>query len=74
MHTLKEFRGRGYGKAIASTWTREVLKRKLTPFLETDVDNHSALKIYRSLGYKEIGESCFFEKGSAIVERLCSRV
>ncbi|MFX0114777.1 MAG: GNAT family N-acetyltransferase [Candidatus Hodarchaeota archaeon] len=73
MHTRMEHRDRGYGTAVASTWTQEILRRKLTPTLETDADNHPALRIYRGLGYVEIGRHFYYEKGSKIIARLRSR-
>jgi GNAT superfamily N-acetyltransferase len=73
MHTRLDCRGRGYGTAVASTWTQEIFRRKLTPTLETDIGNHPALRIYRGLGYAEIGRHFYYEKGSTIIARLRSR-
>ncbi len=73
VHTLRMFRGRGYAKAVSSTWTQEILRRGKIPLLETDVDNAPALHIYRTLGYREFGENRFFEKGTGIITHLRSR-
>jgi GNAT superfamily N-acetyltransferase len=73
VHTLRMFRGKGYAGAVSSRWTEEILRRRLIPLLETDVDNHPALHIYRKLGYRECGGNLFFERGSAIIQRLRSR-
>ncbi len=74
VHTLKEFRGKGYSTAVVSFWTAEVLRRELLPILETDEDNVPALSIYEGLGYSKIGMTSFYENGVSIIDRLRSRV
>ncbi|MFW9915375.1 MAG: GNAT family N-acetyltransferase [Candidatus Thorarchaeota archaeon] len=73
VHTLSKYRNRGYGKAVVSVWTEEILRRKLQPILETDIENYPALAIYRALGYPEIGKNFYYEAGSSVISGLRSR-
>ncbi len=73
VHTLSKYRNRGYGKAVVSVWTEEVLRRNLQPILETDIENYPALAIYRTLGYPEIGKNFYYEEGSSVISGLRSR-
>ena len=53
----KEYRNFGYGKLILNELHKELseLKCKII-FLECRPSNNSALKLYQSLGYNEIGK------------------
>jgi len=70
VHTLPEFRGRGYSKAVVSTWTQEVLRRRLEPILDTYVHNRPALAVYEAVGYKRHGRVTYFSNGLSIIDEL----
>jgi GNAT superfamily N-acetyltransferase len=53
----EEFRGRGYGKAILSYWTREMQKRGRICLHSTSADNAASLALARSVGYVEYAQS-----------------
>jgi ribosomal protein S18 acetylase RimI-like enzyme len=49
--THPDARGRGYARRLMSTVMDEIRGRGKTPFLHTFADNHSAIRVYQSLGY-----------------------
>ncbi len=50
--TRKEYRGRGYAKAVTSALTREAVSSRAFAGLHVEVDNEPAIKVYESLGYR----------------------
>lgn len=54
--TRSEYRGRGYGKALTSTITRDVINYGAESVLHVDVDNQVAIRVYEKIGYKIIGK------------------
>jgi L-amino acid N-acyltransferase YncA len=52
-----EFRGRGYGKAILSYWTREMQKQGRVCLHSTAANNGASLALARSTGYIEYARS-----------------
>lgn len=49
--THPDFRRRGFGRAITSTLTNEILERGEIPFLHVWEGNDAAYKLYEKLGY-----------------------
>jgi GNAT superfamily N-acetyltransferase len=50
--THPDARGRGYAGALMTTVVDDILRRGKTPFLHTMSDNHSAIRVYESLGFR----------------------
>jgi len=50
--TRKEYRGRGYAKAVTSALTMEAVASGAPAGLHVEVDNEPAISIYRRLGYR----------------------
>jgi GNAT superfamily N-acetyltransferase len=44
-------RGRGYARSLMSTVMADILAQGKTPFLHVFADNHSAIRVYESLGF-----------------------
>jgi ribosomal protein S18 acetylase RimI-like enzyme len=49
--THPDARGRGYATALIATVCEEIRRRGKTPFLHSWADNHSAIRVYQSLGF-----------------------
>ena len=49
--TRREYRGRGYAKAVVSALTREGVGSGALAGLHVEVGNEPALRLYRNLGY-----------------------
>jgi GNAT superfamily N-acetyltransferase len=58
-----QFRGRGYGKALLSYWTREMQQRGRVCLHSTSTDNAASLAVARSVGYVEYAKSRFLALG-----------
>jgi len=52
--TRKEYRRRGYARAVTSALTREAVASRTLAGLHVEVDNEPAINVYRNLGYKII--------------------
>lgn len=50
--TRKEYRGRGYAKAVTSALTREAVASGAYAGLHVEVDNEPAIRVYKALGYR----------------------
>ena len=50
--TRKEYRGRGYAKAVTSALTREAVSSGAFAGLHVETDNEPAIRVYRGLGYR----------------------
>jgi len=50
--TRKEYRGRGYAKAVALALTREAVASGALAGLHVEEDNEPAIRVYKSLGYR----------------------
>ena len=50
----KEYRGKGYAKAVVSALTREAVTSGALAGLHVEEDNEPAIRIYENLGYKII--------------------
>lgn len=49
--THPDARGRGYARILISAAADEIRERGKTPILHTFADNHSAIRVYQSLGF-----------------------
>jgi GNAT superfamily N-acetyltransferase len=49
--THPDARGRGYARALMSEVMNDILSRGEMPFLHVFADNHSAIRVYESLGF-----------------------
>ena len=49
--THPDVRGRGYARLLIRAAMREIRRRGKTPFLHVLEDNHSAIRVYESLGF-----------------------
>lgn len=50
--TVKDYRGRGYAKAVTSALTREAVNSGAIAGLHVEVDNEPAIRTYTNLGYR----------------------
>jgi predicted GNAT family acetyltransferase len=50
--TRPDFRGQGLGRRLSAYKTRAIVARGQTPFLHAWADNHGAIALYESLGYR----------------------
>lgn len=50
--THPDARGRGYAKALIATACSEIHSRGKTPILHSWANNHGAIRVYQSLGFK----------------------
>jgi ribosomal protein S18 acetylase RimI-like enzyme len=51
--THPDARGRGYARMLIATVMDEIAQRGKTPFLHSYADNHSAIRVYESLGFRQ---------------------
>lgn len=51
--THPDARGRGYARMLISTVMDDILERGKTPFLHSYADNHAAVRVYQSLGFRQ---------------------
>ena len=49
--THPDTRGRGYARTLMSTVMEDIFSQGATPFLHVLPDNHSAIRVYRDLGF-----------------------
>ena len=52
VYTHPKYRGKGYAKAVTSAITSDALKSGAKAILHVKENNESAIKVYKSLGYK----------------------
>ncbi len=52
--TRKEYRGKGFAKAVTSALTREAMASSIPAGLHVEVGNEPAIRVYRRLGYRII--------------------
>jgi len=55
--TPKEYRGKGYAKKCVSHVCKEILKDNEFVVLHVDVENESAISVYKKIGFEEIDET-----------------
>jgi predicted GNAT family acetyltransferase len=55
--THPEYRGRGYGSALTTMVTEEIIARKEIPILHLAPSNEVAMKLYKKLGFRVRKES-----------------
>ncbi len=60
-------RGKGYGTAVTSAATMEVLRNAQRSMLYVRTDNAPAIKAYQKIGYREAEVWAFFDFGTNIV-------
>ena len=53
--TTERYRGMGYGKQVTALWAKSIYDSKKLPFLNTTIDNYSAIKIAEKTGFELIG-------------------
>ena len=51
--THPDARGRGYARMLISIVMDEIRQRGKTPFLHSYADNESAIRVYRTLGFRQ---------------------
>ena len=51
--THPDARGRGYARILIATVMEEIAGRGKTPYLHSFADNHSAVRVYESLGFRQ---------------------
>ena len=63
VYTLPEARGRGYAGAVVSALCADLLRLALRPYLFYLIDNIAAEKVYKAIGFRDIGRwrVTFFE-------------
>ena len=54
--THPDFTGKGYGKALMLYEVRQIIQQGCIPFLHTRMDNHTAISLYKKLGFVERSE------------------
>jgi ribosomal protein S18 acetylase RimI-like enzyme len=50
--THPDARGRGYARVVMAEVIADILRRGNTPFLHSLADNHSAIRVYKALGFQ----------------------
>jgi len=51
--TRAVYRGRGYARALVHSLATRIIARNEIPFLHVEVENTSAIRVYKSLGFRE---------------------
>ncbi len=67
VETRVGFRGKGYGTAVTSAATGEGLKHSESCMLFVRSDNFGAIRIYKKLGYRKVGEELWVDFGTGLV-------
>jgi GNAT superfamily N-acetyltransferase len=67
VETKPEFRRRGFGAACVSAALQEGLKRSNSCSLFVRSDNKVAIGLYKTLGFKKIGEELWIDIGSGLI-------
>lgn len=66
VYTHPKHRSKGYATLATSAVTEEALKNAESAALFVRSDNYSAIKVYRKIGYKKIGEKLWIDAGTGI--------
>jgi ribosomal protein S18 acetylase RimI-like enzyme len=66
VETRKEFRRRGYGRSVVSAAVREALDRSKSCTLWVASRNSEAQPMYRSLGFRKVGEELWVDIGTGV--------
>ena len=53
--TTERYRGMGYGEQVTAVWAKCIHDSEKLPFLNTTIDNYSAIKIAEKTGFELIG-------------------
>lgn len=53
LHVLEPHRGKGRGKALATTLCRHILTTGKTPVCHVEVENKPSLALHRAVGFRE---------------------
>lgn len=61
VETAEEYRGKGYGKIVASAMVKETLKRKKRPMWGCDVMNEGSMRLACSIGFQVCGTHPWFK-------------
>lgn len=67
VETKKEFRKRGFGRSAVSAAVREALVRSEACSLFVRSDNHEAIRLYRALGFRKVGDELWIDIGTGII-------
>jgi ribosomal protein S18 acetylase RimI-like enzyme len=67
VHTKKAYRRRGIGFLASYKMAMYLLNTGNRVFLETDVGNFPARKIYEKIGFKEVGVSKFYDSNTGVI-------
>lgn len=66
VYTAPEHRNKGYATYATSTVTEQALKKADAAALFVRSDNDAAIKVYKRIGYKEIGEKVWVDVGTGL--------
>ena len=67
VETKREFRRRGFGGSVVSAAVREGLRRSESCSLFVRSSNDEAIRLYRRLGFRKVGEELWVDRGTGIV-------
>jgi predicted GNAT family acetyltransferase len=56
INTLKEYRGKGYARAVCLSCIKELLSRNICPIWSTGIDNIASDKLARSVGFERLAD------------------
>lgn len=66
VYTHPKHRSKGYATLATSAVTEEALKNAEAAALFVRSDNYSAIKVYKKIGYKKIGEKLWIDAGTGM--------
>lgn len=67
VETKDRFRRRGFGTSVVSDSIKEGMARSGSCTLFVRSDNHEAIRLYRRLGFRKIGDELWIDRGTGIV-------
>lgn len=62
-------RGKGFGKLLIQKGLKELYKRNIsTVFLQVHADNHSAIQVYKKIGFKTVGKMSSYKRVKLVMK------
>jgi predicted GNAT family acetyltransferase len=56
IHTLEEYRGKGYARAVCISLIHELLSKNICPLWSTGKDNIASDRLARSIGFEKLAD------------------
>lgn len=67
VETIVKFRQKGLGLRVSFAIVNFIMNKSDNVVLDTDTGNFPAIKIYEKIGFQQVGESIFLEKGKKVI-------